>query len=95
MILDGIIAFVVDFVAPFLNSFLPHLSLGTVPSVVQSAADTLGSAVAFLGPIVPVDVVLAWLAVLSVLLPAVAAYFVFNWVWRHIPTIAGFGTGSG
>lgn len=33
-------------------------------------------------------IVVAWLAVLG-------AYTVANWVWRHIPTIAGFGTSGG
>ncbi len=43
-------------------------------------------------PVAPVvattAVVIAWLIVLG-------AYAVFSWIWRHIPQIAGFGTGNG
>ncbi len=33
-------------------------------------------------------VTVVWIGLLGV-------YEIFSWVWRHIPTIAGFGTGSG
>jgi hypothetical protein len=33
-------------------------------------------------------VVVAWLVILG-------GYAVFSWIWRHIPTVFGFGTGSG
>jgi hypothetical protein len=41
------------------------------------------------GPLVSTTlVVVAWLGVLG-------GYAVFSWIWRHIPTIFGFGTGAG
>lgn len=33
--------------------------------------------------------------VLNVLLPGVLTYKLANWIYKHIPTIAGFGPGSG
>lgn len=33
--------------------------------------------------------------VLGVMLPGVLTYKLANWVYKHLPTFAGFGTGSG
>lgn len=32
---------------------------------------------------------------MAVILPALLIYKIANWIWKHIPDIAGFGPGSG
>lgn len=44
-------------------------------------------------PVVSIFQVLA--TTIAVILPALMLYKVANWIWKHIPDIAGFGPGSG
>lgn len=65
----------------------------------NAAASTLGASVGpYLGmasPLVPADMIIAMIVYVATLLPVLAAYRLFSWIWRHVPTIAGFGTGGG
>lgn len=44
-------------------------------------------------PVISIFQVLA--STIAVILPALMLYKVANWIWKHIPDIAGFGPGSG
>ncbi len=86
-------------VVSFFDSFLPHVVMpswlaGTVvlPSAVAS---TIGGMLAAVAPFIPVDVVLTVLTTVMLLWPVIFAYVVFNWIYRHVPTVAGFGLGGG
>lgn len=95
MIVDAVIYVVVHVIGPFINSFMPHLSLGTLPTVAATVLSRLGAFLRLLTPIIPVGVVVSWVEVWLVVWLAAAGYIVFDWAWRHIPSIAGFGTGGG
>jgi hypothetical protein len=86
-------------VVSFFDSFLPHV---TMPSWLAGAtvlpsgvASTIGGMMAAVAPFIPVDVVLTVLTSVMLLWPVIFAYVVFNWVYRHVPTVAGFGLGGG
>lgn len=97
MITDFIISVVVAVVSAF-DSLLPSFSTPT-----WFGSDGFGSTVAafiggMLSPIYswfPVAAIVAVLQGLFTLLYVFCAYAVFEWVWSHVPTIAGFGTGNG
>lgn len=93
MITDVFIELIVKVIGPFINGFLPHLSLSSTVTAIQNGAGTLGSALEVASPVVPWGVVFDWLGVLLVVLPVLGGYMVFQWVWDHIPSILGFGTG--
>jgi len=94
MIITALIAVVVNVIGPFLNSFLPKLTLGSIPTIAQTVLNRMGGFLKFLTPIFPASVVIGWMTVWSVVLLAAGAYRVFEWVWAHIPEVAGFGTGN-
>jgi len=97
VIVTGLIEIVVTVVGAF-DALLPTF---TLPSWLTSdawsagVANTVGGMLAAMQSWFPVDALLTVLHDVLVLLPALAAYAVFEWVWRHVPTIAGFGTGNG
>lgn len=95
MILNGLLYVVTGVIGPFLNRFLPGLALGTLPTVSQSVLERIGAFLRFFTPIIPAGTIVAWLEIWGVVMVAAGGYIVFDWVWRHIPTIAGFGTGDG
>jgi len=78
-------------------SWMPDVS--TVVTSINAFPATVGGALGgLLGPVnswFPGNEVLYAAAVITYLFPIFAAYRLFSWIWRHIPTIAGFGTGSG
>lgn len=80
------------------------LLLGVMPEVdipffsdpATSVAESVGHQLGVVNSFVPVTEALTLAAlVLGVVLPVAGAYTVGNWVWRHIPTILGVGTGAG
>ena len=97
MITDALITVVNTVVGAF-NALFPSLTLPT-----WFTSDTIGSTVAnYIGGMLgavhswfPVTAVLTVLSAVVTMLPLIAAYLVAEWVWRHVPTIAGFGTGNG
>jgi hypothetical protein len=97
VITNAILSIVITVVG-FFNGLFPSL---TIPSWVSS--DQIGSAVAnYIGGMLaaisswfPSAALVTILQGVVTLLPLVAGYYVAEWVWRHVPTIAGFGTGNG
>lgn len=95
MITDLLITVVVKVLAPLVNTLLPHLALGTLPTVASTALTRLGALFKFFTPILPAPVILAWLTIWIAMLTAAGGYVAFEWIWSHVPTIGGFGTGDG
>lgn len=97
MIVTAILKVVVAVVSVF-DAFLPHL---TVPSWFLSAALTstvatdVGDVLGIVKPVFPVDIFMNVLEYVFATWPIVIGYFVFEWVLRHLPTIAGFSAGHG
>lgn len=97
MITNAIISIVIS-VVNFFNNLLPSLTLPswlTTNALSTTIANDLGGLLAPISSWFPVDALLNCIYAALVLLPVFAAYSVFQWVWRHVPTIAGFGTGNG
>lgn len=90
---------VIDLVKTILNAvfnLLPTGTLGFSGSSYNSAADSLGNAVGGWDGLFPIVFILNLLTnTLGIILPALLTYKVANWIWRHIPTIGGFGPGAG
>jgi hypothetical protein len=82
-----------------LDALLPHF---TVPSFMTSgsliptgAVDFIAALFSAVSSFYPSQLVLSIFVSICAMWPVVGAYLVFQWVWRHVPTIAGFGTGDG
>jgi hypothetical protein len=96
--ITNLIIGLVDIVVTAFNALMPHLTLPTwltTNAFSSTIADDVGGLLAPISAWFPVDAVLNCVYAALVLLPIFAAYSVFQWVWRHVPTIAGFGTGNG
>lgn len=94
MIVEALIGVVLAFVVPMLDA-LPAPDYASVWDGLLSGASQVGAYAMSLNGFLPVSELMGALSALMLLLPLVAAYKVFSWVWRHVPTIAGFGTGNG
>jgi hypothetical protein len=101
MITDWLISIMVS-VVNFFDTLLPHFDMSsawfswlTTNAFSTTIGNYVGGLLAPISSWFPVDAFLNVLYALLIFLPAVAAYEVFQWVWRHVPTIAGFGTGNG
>jgi hypothetical protein len=71
----------------------PSWLTGTALSA--TVAGFVGELLRPLRNVVPVDTVLGILQDVLTLWPVLAAFLIFSWIWRHMPTIGGFGTGDG
>jgi hypothetical protein len=60
-----------------------------------SVATTVGNYLHVVAPFLPVDLMLTVLSNVLSLWPAIIGFLIFQWVWAHVPTIGGFGTGDG
>lgn len=94
MLFDLLIALVLALVSPLL-ALMPALDLGSVTDQVTQGASAVGGYAMLLNPAMPIAELLSVLGAVALLLPVIVAYKVFSWVWRHVPTVAGFGTGNG
>jgi hypothetical protein len=75
---------------------LPTASLASVLSDVSAVCHTVGVQLSPWNSFLPLAELLGIVALLTgTWLPALAIYVTGNWLWRHIPDIAGFGPGSG
>ena len=92
MVTNALIDLVTFVLAPIINALFPHLSLTGFTNFSTDAASTLAGYLGAMTPFFPVTFTLTILQVFVVMLPAIGAYVVFQWVWDHIPSIAGFGT---
>lgn len=94
MVADLLIDLVLFMVRPVLG-LMPEFDLSALTTAVGSGATAMGSYAMMVDGILPVSELFTFLSVLATLLPVVMGYKVFSWVWRHVPTVAGFGTGNG
>lgn len=94
MLADLLIDLVVAMVSPLLD-LLPDVDLSGFTTGVTNGVSTAAGWAMVLNPALPISELLALLSALGLLIPLFLAYKVFSWVWRHVPTIAGFGTGNG
>lgn len=94
MIVDLFIDLVLALAGPLLD-LIPDVDLSATFNGIASGAATVGGWAMILNPAVPISELLALLLAIAVLFPVFLAYKVFSWVWRHVPTVAGFGTGNG
>ena len=94
MILDAIIGLVHVVLAPIF-SLLPTGSLASwfpTSSIVDAIASRSYIANVFLPLRETVDL---YATFAEFVIPAVLAYKLANWIYRHIPQLGGFGPGSG
>lgn len=96
MIIDLLVSAVMAVVGPLFDA-LPVNSIGILdPDQYTGIADQLGRWIAKWDGIIPVVFMVESAALaIAITLPATLVYKVLNWVWKHIPNIAGFGPGSG
>ena len=94
MIVDLVLG-VITSIVNLLSSALPTF---TWPSWLSSGWLTgvefehLGFALHPMANVVGLTFLVTVLRAFSVLMPVAFGFYAFEWVWRHIPTIAGFGT---
>lgn len=98
MIVNGLLIAVTALLRA-LFSLIPSF---TLPSWLASAsafpsgvATTIGGYLHTVQPYFPIDTILQVISDVLVLWPVIIGYLVFQWVWAHLPTIAGFGSGDG
>ena len=87
-LLTGLIS-AVDVLLP---SFTMPSFLQTTTLIPSDVVSFMASGLALISPVFPSGVLLTIVEGVSTLIPIVGAYVVFNWVYQHIPTVAGFGT---
>jgi len=97
MIVNLVLGIVASVVGGLLN-LLPSVSFPswlTGSSISTGLATQIGDLLKPLHEVVPIDTILGILQDVLTLWPVLAAFLIFSWIWRHMPTIAGFGTGDG
>jgi hypothetical protein len=98
MITNAILG-VIGVVIGWVDDLLPHLTLpawlsaGTL--IPTDVSDFVGQALHIIAPFFPSAVLAEIFVGICNMLPFVAAYTVAQWIYRHIPTIAGFSVGNG
>lgn len=97
--ITNLILDLVNLVLSGINALLPHFTMPSwlmagniIPSGVSSF---LGAALHMIAPFFPSAVLCDIFVGVANLWPFFAAYTVAQWIYRHIPTIAGFGIGNG
>ena len=97
-----IITWIIEGITGALSWIFSILPSWSMPSWLSSGsafpsgvATTIGGYLHVVAPFLPVDLVLTILATVLTLWVVVAGYLIFQWVWSHVPTISGFGTGDG
>jgi hypothetical protein len=93
---------ILSIVSALLRGFFDLLPSWTLPSWLAAGtafpsgvAATIGGYLRVVAPFLPVDVCLTVIGSILSLWLAIVGFLVFQWVWEHVPTIAGFGTGDG
>ncbi len=95
MITDALLILLRVLLAPIFAA-LPVLTLDVFTSPVTAGARQVGYWAGFADPLLDVGLILRALAlILGALVPAITTYVVANWIWRHVPSFAGFGTSGG
>ncbi len=74
----------------------PPITIPYFSDASTTTAQSIGSKLGAVNAILPMTESLGLVAfALGVVLPMAGAYTIANWIWRHIPTIFGVGTGAG
>ena len=77
-----------------LNALFSVLPTVTMPTVTGPAG--FGGDLVWINWLFPASETLGYLVwTFTYVFPAVAAYVVINWVYRHLPNVAGTGPGAG
>lgn len=82
-------------VAVIVFALLPTFDLSSLVASVTAGGQALGGMLVLADYYVPMHEIVAFAVPIAALMPTLLAYRVFTWVWRHVPTIAGFGLGEG
>jgi hypothetical protein len=96
-----IVSWLIEAVTQILAGIFSLLPSWSIPSWLASGtlstgvANTIGGFLEPVRNVLPVDTICSVLASVLALWPAILGYLVFQWIWSHLPTIAGFGTGDG
>jgi uncharacterized membrane protein len=92
---DAIVSLVRALLAPVF-SVLPTFSLASYFPTTQNLVDEAAQMAALGNGFAPIyEMAYISSVVLNLVLPATVGYLVANWVYRHIPEVAGFGPGAG
>jgi hypothetical protein len=89
------VASVLGFLLDLLPSWTPPSWLAAGVVLPSGVATTIGGLLHAVAGFLPIDTILTVLQDIFEFWPVVIGYLIFQWVWDHIPTIAGFGTGNG
>lgn len=76
-------------------SLLPDWNVDDFASSAIAGAGQMGSTLGHANAFLPITELFGILGLVVALIPIMVGYSIFKWIWRHIPTIAGFGTGDG
>jgi hypothetical protein len=97
-----IITTILQMIHDILQGFFALLPSWSMPSWLTSGtafpsgvATSVGGYLRVVAPFLPVDLTLTVIASVLELWLALIGFLVFEWVWKHVPEIAGFGTGNG
>lgn len=94
MIVNAFIA-IIRAMVETLFSMLPSWNVDGLVASATAGAGHIGQMIGSLDAVLPVSESFVILGIIMTLVPLMLGYTIFKWVWRHIPTIAGFGTGTG
>jgi len=94
LVLD-LVSAVVSAVDALLPSFTMPSWLTSGTLIPSDVSNYIGEGLHIISPFFPSAVLAEIFVGILTMLPFVAAYTVAQWVYRHIPTIAGFGPGAG
>jgi len=98
-VITNLILELVSTVIGAVDALMPHIEFpGWLTSgdlIPSGVIDFFGAIFSTIAPFFPSLILLEILVAIMSLWPAVCAYTVFQWIYRHIPTVAGFGLGEG
>lgn len=96
--ITGFLLLLVDAILHGIDALFPSWSMPSYfasGSIIPSGVvDFLAAGFYTISPFFPSALILAVLVAIADLWPVVLAWIVANWIYNHIPTIAGFGTGQ-
>lgn len=97
MIVGWILSLVTAVISAF-DSLFPSFSLPSFFSggslIPSSVVNFFAAGFYTISPFFPSALVLSLLVAIADLWPVILAWIVANWIYNHIPTIAGFGVGD-
>jgi hypothetical protein len=98
-VITNLLLDLVNVVVGALDALLPHFTIpswltagGLIPTSVEQF---IAAALFAVNGVFPSAAVIEIFIALTTLWPAIFAYVIFQWIYKHIPTIAGFGPGAG